>query len=197
MAMCLKGWISTDHPELRVVRYAITSQGSVHLRHLVDTVGQAEDDEIDQQNGPSDDTGNRRSRYGVVESPLIALARRKEKNGQHFLSPELVEAGERLREDFELAQIALPNFDRHAGFVTGEQPAEVQDNPPLARVALALPDLGPGLGHIALRCCCRLEGLEIAERSLGWSARSGKIVLRIALQRLKHHYDGQGRPLIG
>ncbi|HAR51660.1 MAG TPA: helix-turn-helix domain containing protein, partial [Roseovarius nubinhibens] len=53
-------------------------------------------------------------------------------------------------------------------------------------------DLGPGLGDIALRCCCHLEGLESAERRMGWSARSGKIVLRIALQRLKRFYDGLG-----
>ena len=53
----------------------------------------------------------------------------------------------------------------------------------------ALRELGPGLGEIALRCCCHLEGLERTERNMGWSARSGKIVLRIALQRLKRHYD--------
>lgn len=63
----------------------------------------------------------------------------------------------------------------------------------------ALSDLGPGLGDVALRCCCFLEGLEQAEKRLGWSARSGKIVLRIALQRLKRHYDelGEGAALIG
>ncbi len=60
------------------------------------------------------------------------------------------------------------------------------------RVAAALTDMGPGLSEVALRCCCHLEGLEAAERRLGWSARSGKIVLRIALQRLKRHYETTG-----
>lgn len=67
-------------------------------------------------------------------------------------------------------------------------------------MAAALRDLGPGLGDMVLRCCCFLEGLEAAERRMGWSARSGKIVLRIALQRLRRHYDetyGRSRPLIG
>ena len=49
--------------------------------------------------------------------------------------------------------------------------------------------MGSGLNDIALRCCCHLEGLEAAERHLGWSARSGKIVLRIALAQLKAFYD--------
>jgi hypothetical protein len=68
------------------------------------------------------------------------------------------------------------------------------------RVAAALRDLGPGLGDMVLRCCCFLEGLETAEKRMGWSARSGKIVLRIALSRLKRHYDetyGGKSPLIG
>jgi len=68
------------------------------------------------------------------------------------------------------------------------------------RVSEALRDLGPGLGDIALRCCCYLEGMEAAEKRMGWSARSGKIVLRIALQRLKRHYeerDGTLSPMIG
>ena len=68
------------------------------------------------------------------------------------------------------------------------------------RVAAALVDLGPGLGDVVLRCCCYLEGVETTEQRMGWSARSGKIVLRIALQRLKAHYAetyGKYAPLIG
>ena len=49
-----------------------------------------------------------------------------------------------------------------------------------------------GLGDVVLRCCCHLEGLESAEKHMGWSARSGKVVLRIALQRLRRHYDRLG-----
>jgi hypothetical protein len=67
-------------------------------------------------------------------------------------------------------------------------------------VAAALRDLGPGLGDTALRVCCYLEGLEATEKRMGWSARSGKIVLRIALQRLARHYEetyGPGGGLIG
>ena len=60
--------------------------------------------------------------------------------------------------------------------------------------------LGPGMGDMCLRVCCFLEGIEMTERRLGWSARSGKIVLRLALQRLERHYReiyGTGSPLIG
>jgi hypothetical protein len=125
-----------------------------------------------------------------------------------FLGPELVEAAERLREDFELAQMGprvAQNWDR---FLTGGDRGGFQsdsggaEGPRAARdrVALALRDLGPGLGDVALRVCCFLEGIEAAERRMGWAARSGKIVLRIALQRLRRHYDetyGKSGPLIG
>ena len=61
------------------------------------------------------------------------------------------------------------------------------------RLTDAMHDLGPGLADIALRCCCYLEGLERTEKRMGWSARSGKIVLRIALQRLARHYKEAAR----
>ena len=56
------------------------------------------------------------------------------------------------------------------------------------RVMKALTELGPGLADVALRTCCFLEGLETCERRIGWSARSAKVVLKLALQRLAEHY---------
>ena len=52
---------------------------------------------------------------------------------------------------------------------------------------------------IKIPTLCYLEGLETTEQKLGWAARSGKIVLRIALQRLRRHYDGlhDGGGLVG
>ena len=52
-----------------------------------------------------EDEAGRRSRYQAFESPLIGLSRRWDRDGQPFLSRDLVVAGERLREDFELAKM--------------------------------------------------------------------------------------------
>ena len=41
----------------------------------------------------------------MTESPLVGLARRRDRDGQMFLMRELVAVGERLREDFELAKM--------------------------------------------------------------------------------------------
>jgi len=112
------------------------------------------------------------------------------------LTTAQLEAGERLREDFELAQIGPRVGQNWDNFLTSSSRGTMQpsDGPgfgPSAardRVSNALGALGPGLADVAFRCCCFLEGLEAAEKRLGWSARSGKVVLSIALQRLADHY---------
>lgn len=204
-AMALKNWIACETTG-KIMRYQITTAGRAELARLSggNASGLAEAPanfsdqhrEFDQRTVLDDEGGRRQIRYNTSESPLTSLARRKDKNGMPFLSEELVSAGERLREDFELAQMGprvAQNWDR---FLTvsdkGGLHSHQRDGGSGAardRVAAALRALGPGLGDVVLRCCCFLEGLETAEKRMGWSARSGKIVLRIALQRLSKHYE--------
>jgi len=209
----LKDWIACSKPG-RIARYEITAPGRAALKRLVEAEDRRAGGAFGDQHRDwsekevSEDGSSRRVRYNAAESPVAVLGRRRDKDGKLFLEAELVEAAERLREDFELAQMGprvAQNWDRfltggdRGGFRSdsgiGEGPAAARD-----RVAVALRELGPGLGDVALRCCCYLEGLEVAERRMGWAARSGKIVLRIALQRLRRHYDeayGRSGPLIG
>ena len=113
-----------------------------------------------------DDGAAPAARTTSAESPVAMLGRRRDKDGKPFLEADLVEAAERLREDFELAQMGprvAQNWDR---FLTGGDRGGFRTDSGLAegpraardRVAAALRDLGPGLGDVALRCCCFLEG---------------------------------------
>jgi len=52
----------------------------------------------------------------------------------------------------------------------------------------ALSALGPDLSDIAWRVICVGESVPVAEREMSWPARSGKFVLRIALDRLVRFY---------
>lgn len=139
----------------------------------------------------------RRVRVNLSESPVTMLARKKGKDGKPFLSRELVDAAERLREDFELAQLGPRVTQNWEKFMTGTDRGSFAghsgpgggSSAAQQRLSEALTALGSGLADIVMRCCCFLEGLESAEKRMGWSARSGKIVLRIALLRLRQHYE--------
>jgi transposase len=154
-----------------------------------------------------DDGSTRQMQFNMAESPLLLLARRRDGKGAPFLTPGMVAAGERLREDFELAQMGPRITQNWEGFLTAGIDQSAQggsfgggSGAARNRVGAALRALGPGLGDVALRVCCFLEGFEMTERRLGWPARSGKVVLRLALQRLELHYQdayGLGSPLIG
>ena len=133
-------------------------------------------------------------RVNLGESPLGWLARRRGPDGTPFLTSAEVEAGEQFRVDFEAAQMGPRVTQDWRAFLApndaGRGPSGPAEGPRAARdrVARALETLGPGLADVALRACCFLEGLEATERRMGWSARSGKVVLKIALQRLAIHY---------
>ena len=193
-AMALREWIVCQRPG-RVASYALAPAGQEALR-----AWSALNDECDGG-------GARRARYGIAESPVSVLARRRDKDGHPFLTQGMVGAAERLREDFVAAQLDGLRVQPLDAFVQAVQQAR-QAGPNIVpvgtraarrRVVEVLGDLGPGLGDVALRCCCFHEGVEAAENALGWSARSGKIVLRIALHRMRLHYDrlGEDAMLIG
>lgn len=104
------------------------------------------------------------------------------------------DAGERLRRDFTMAQLS-PRMG-----VDWTKPIVERDHGPkqvlisdmaLAarqRFSAAMKSVGPGLSDLLYDVCCKLAGLEEAEKSKGWPKRSAKIVLGIALDRLAAHY---------
>jgi hypothetical protein len=131
------------------------------------------------------------------ESPLGALARRRDRDGAPFLPPEACTAAERLRADFERGQLqprvtanwtAPINRGRRSGDPGGM--AELTDAALAARqrFAGAVEAVGPELAGPLIDVCCLLKGLELVERERRWPARSAKLVLRLALAALARHY---------
>jgi hypothetical protein len=209
-----EGWIRVCQRGAATIRYRITDDGRSFLKRLLaeDAIkrqpatgfAEAATPFLAQHQIPGERaimnpvTGEAQTlRVNLGENPLGWLARRKGPDGLPFLTQDEVEAGERLRQDFEIAQMGpavaqdwrrfLTPGDRLAGTPVSRGPS----GGPMAardRVAKALSCLGPGLSDAALRVCCFLEGLEACERRMGWSARSGKVVLKIALHRLAEHY---------
>ncbi|RED12877.1 DUF6456 domain-containing protein [Pontivivens insulae] len=204
-AFLLRDWISVAASG-KVMRYTLTTAGASALARILAADQAAKRDEhastpfaaqhqVEGTRNVMGQDGPLPIRVNLAESPLAALARRKDKSGRPFLAPEELEAGERLREEFERAQMGpkvAQNWERflvpsdHGTGIAGDRMAGPQDA--RDRVTNAFSALGPGLADIAMRCCCFLEGLETAERRMGWSARSGKVVLKIALARLAKHY---------
>ncbi|WP_299419871.1 DUF6456 domain-containing protein [uncultured Shimia sp.] len=209
-AMVLKGWITCVQAG-RVSRYVISAQGRAFLSKMVAAL---ENQAQERAQGFADpqavfggvaadvaksglvaQRGPMQGRFIASESPLTILARRRDRDGNHFLSEDLVRAGERLREDYELAQMGTGQDAwwrylkaPHAEVYVAQRAGVCGAEPARQRVVAALDVLGEGLTDVVLRCCCQLEGLEAAEKQLGWSARSGKVVLRIALMHLREHY---------
>lgn len=213
-AFALQDWIVCDAAKSgagRVSVYRITVAGRSMLRRQgaaqFDTAFGAQHRQMEMRDIEGAD-GRMRIRVNVAESPIVMLGRKRDKDGKPYLDADLIRVAERLREDFELAQMGprvAQNWDR---FLTAGDRGGFRSDSGLAegpraareRVLKALQDLGPGLGDVVLRVCCFVEGIETTERHMGWAARSGKIVLRIALMRLRRHYEetyGKSGPLIG
>ena len=139
------------------------------------------------------DPKRRRARSVAVnlsESPLGWL------HARGHLSDRQFDAGEKLRADWERAHLA-PRITMRwdaAPVAGGKRRTPAALNETEAQLAAkqrftsAIDHLGSDLSDIAWRIICGGEGTPVAEKNLGWPARSGKLVLKIALDRLADFY---------
>ncbi|WP_338445718.1 DUF6456 domain-containing protein [Pelagerythrobacter marensis] len=136
-----------------------------------------------------DARGKRRTvTVNLAESPLSWL------HARGHLDDRLFAAGECLRADYERAQLSpgvTMRWDPVRIKVPGGAPALAATERQIAakqRFDGALAQAGRGLSDILWRVVCGCESLPDAERALAWPARSGKVVLRIALDRVADYY---------
>ena len=131
------------------------------------------------------------------ESPVGQLARRLDRSGKPILQPFQVAAAERLRADFERAQLqpmitanwsATVSSQRRSGGSGGI--ADLTDAALAARRRFdsAVTQVGPEFSGVLIDACCFLKGLETIERERLWPARSAKLVLQLALAALARHF---------
>lgn len=123
------------------------------------------------------------------ESPLGWLFRRGS------IDALQLEAGERLRRDFTLAQMT-PRMAADLGAPLVDGSRGVRPEAELSEIVLAakqrfsraMKAAGPMLSDLLFDVCCHLIGLEAAESTRAWPRRAAKVVLVIGLERLVHHY---------
>jgi Domain of unknown function (DUF6456) len=126
----------------------------------------------------------------LAESPLSWL------HAHGHLSDRQLLAGEKLRGDYETACLgarttmvwdASPVARGRRSAPAPMAPTERAVNAK-QRFDGAIAELGRDLSDIAWRVICAGEGVPVAEKAMGWPLRSGKLVLRIALDRLADYY---------
>ncbi len=128
------------------------------------------------------------------ESPIAWLARRRDASGRPWLTPAEVAAGERLRQDGELAASgpsltmrwdALPRSG--AGSAARVEPGD-RALSAATRVEAALNAVSPRVRAFVVHVCLRSSSLQLAERELGLRRRQGKTLLKQGLEALAEHY---------
>ncbi len=141
--------------------------------------------------GPRRGSGAKRRRRSVTvnlaESPLSWL------HARGHIDDRLFDAGERLRADYERAQLSpsiTMRWDPVRIRTTGEQDLTAGERQLAAkdRFDRAMAEAGKGLKDVLWRVVCACEPLADAEKALAWPARSGKLVLKLALDRVADFY---------
>jgi hypothetical protein len=132
--------------------------------------------------------GQKSVSVNLAESPVSWLYARGHLSHREFA------AGERLRMDWEIAQLN-PSITMRWEEVSGRgSHHDGQLNPTERQIAAkarfdgALAQAGKGLSDILWRVACAGEALVDAEKALAWPSRSGKLVLKLALDRVADFY---------
>ncbi len=140
-----------------------------------------------------EDRGMKRVRsvtVNLAESPLGWLMARGMVTARQY------EAGERLRGDWTIAGLGprvTMRWDAAPQSRVARGPGGAID-PTLAQIDAkrrfegAVAAVGNGLQDVLWRVVCAGEGMEAAEKALGWPRRAGKLVLLMGLDRLADHY---------
>lgn len=203
--MALRGWVN-GRRQGRIYRYHIAPDGRMAFNRMLArqegrATGLAEaaaDFSGFAQATPAKAPRQQRTARRSVgaESPVRVLGRASGRKPP-YLGPELVEAAERLHRDFILGQFemgGLAGWDRIQAAVK----AISQGGNPLdrkidarRRFGNAINALGPELGQVCLAVCCHEKGMERIETDMSMPARSGKYMLRVALNYLVRHYNTQ------
>lgn len=184
---------------------AATDAARAFLRRAL--IAQEEDRFADQHRDLVDttvDVDNQRQpvRRNLAESPLGAIARMKDRQGNAFLPAEALDAGERLLSDFTRGQMQPrvtaswePRLSARSKGHAGGQ-VDIADSAMGARdrFSRAMDAMGPELAGVAVDVCCFSKGLELVERERQWPARSAKLMLRTALLALARHYAPPAAP---
>ena len=126
----------------------------------------------------------------LTESPLGWLFARG------LLTRRQFDAGERLRSDWERAQLAprvtmawdSAPVARGRGGANSAPDLNGSQVDAKRRFDAAIASAGPGLADILWRIVCAGEGMRDAETALGWPARAGRLVLTLALDRVAAFY---------
>ncbi|PLK25655.1 DUF6456 domain-containing protein [Novosphingobium sp. TH158] len=131
--------------------------------------------------------GRRSATVNLAESPLSWLHARGHLCDRQFA------AAEQLRADWERAQLS-------AGVTMRWDPVRIKGGPDAGltrserqiaarqRFDGAVAAAGPGLSDVLWRVVCAGETLPTAEKALDWPVRSGKLVLKLALDRVAGFY---------
>lgn len=163
-----RGWIEPVSSEgARVARWCISAKGRREARSAGDDAGALPP--------PAD--------------PLDFFAR-PGPTGAPFLPAPLLAAAAGVRADFALSDLSPDRLlaDWETMLTAGEWPGDLDGLPDSvafsrSRLRAALDNAGRGLGDALIRVVCLWEPISAFEESQGLPVRSGKVVLRMALER--------------